>query len=82
MSYFIKIIFSAFHLARDSEERHTLTYFYLALLKDQNNEITKEDRQLIMQALFSRSETGLLKDDSAPKMPNDILTKLFGKGNS
>lgn len=72
-----KVMFSSFHLARDSEERYTLTYFYLSLLKD--TEITKEEKQLIMQSLFSRADTGLLKDDSAPTMPNDIAGKFFGK---
>ena len=28
-----KYMFSAYHLARDAEERHTLTFFYLSLLK-------------------------------------------------
>ncbi len=27
-------MFSSFHLARDAEERHTLTFFYLTLTKD------------------------------------------------
>lgn len=73
-----KVMFSSFHLARDSEERNTLTYFYLSLLNDSN--IEKEDRQLIMQSLFSRADTGLLKDDSGPKMPNDFAGKIF-RGN-
>ena len=71
-----KVMFSAFHLARDSEERHTLTFFYLALLEDSN--VEKEDRQLIMQSLFSRSDSGLLKDDGSPTMPNDI-SKFLGR---
>ncbi|WP_459211761.1 DUF6161 domain-containing protein [Aquimarina rhabdastrellae] len=71
-----KVMFSSFHLARDSQERHTLTYFYLSLLNESN--IEKEDRQLIMQSLFSRADTGLLKDDSGPTMPNDIAGKIFG----
>ena len=71
-----KVMFSAFHLARDSEERHTLTFFYLALLKDSS--VEKEDRQLIMQSLFSRADTGLLKDDGGPTMPNDV-SKILGK---
>lgn len=29
-----KVMFSSFHLSRDCEERYTLTYFYLSLLKD------------------------------------------------
>ncbi|WP_417359654.1 DUF6161 domain-containing protein [Galbibacter sp.] len=72
-----KVMFSSFHLARDCEERHTLTYFYLSLLKEST--VDKEDKQLIMQALFSRAETGLLKDDSAPTMPNDIVGKFMSK---
>jgi uncharacterized protein YbcC (UPF0753/DUF2309 family) len=72
-----KVMFSSFHLARDSDERHTLTYFYLSLLKDENNELDKEEKQLIMQSLFSRADTGLLKEDSSPTMPNDIIGKLF-----
>lgn len=72
-----KVMFSSFHLARDAEERHTLTFFYLALLKDTN--FNDDDRKLILQSLFSRAETGLLKDDSGPTMPNDIVGKLLGK---
>ena len=70
-----KVMFSSFHLARDSEERNTLTYFYLSLLNDSN--VEKEDRQLIMQSLFSRADSGLLKDDSGPTMPNDFAGKIF-----
>ena len=72
-----KVMFSSFHLARDAQERHTLTFFYLSLLKDSN--VGQEDRKLIMQSLFSRSDTGLLKEDSGPTMPTDNLTKFTGK---
>ena len=72
-----KVMFSSFHLARDSEERYTLTYFYLALLKDSN--VTSDEKQLIMQSLFSRADTGLLKEDSSPTMPNDMVGKIFNK---
>lgn len=72
-----KFMFSSFHLARDCEERYTLTYFYLSLLKDSN--VDEKDRQLIMQSLFSRAETGLLKDDSSPTMPSDAIGRFFSK---
>lgn len=72
-----KVAFSSFHLARDSEEREQLTYVYLSLKKD--SAIEEKDRILILQSLFSRAETGLLKDESGPTMPsNDITTKIFG----
>ena len=69
-----KYMFSSYHLARDAEERHTLTFFYLALLKD--TEVNEEDRKMILQSLFSRTDTGLLKEDSSPTMPGGIFEKL------
>lgn len=62
-----KAMFSSFHLARDAEEREKLTFFYLSLIKDST--ITQEDRSLVLQSLFSRAETGLLKEDGNPTMP-------------
>ncbi|ELI6454974.1 DUF6161 domain-containing protein [Flavobacterium psychrophilum] len=73
-----KYMFSSFHLARDAEERHTLTFFYLALSKD--SQVGDEDRKMILQALFSRTETGLLKEDSSPTLPtNDVINKFINK---
>ncbi len=72
-----KIAFSSFHLARDAEEREQLTYVYLALIKE--SAISDNEKNLIMQSLFSRADTGLLKEDSSPSMPNDIMGKIFGK---
>ncbi|MFN6945354.1 MAG: DUF6161 domain-containing protein [Cytophagaceae bacterium] len=74
-----RVTFSSFHLARDAEERERLTYVYLALTKDSS--IEKEDRHLILQSLFSRADTGLLKDDSSPTMPGSgsMVDKIFSK---
>jgi len=72
-----KFMFSSFHLAQDSEERYTLTFFYLALNKDTT--VDDSERRLIIQSLFSRAETGLLKDDSTPTMPNEAIGKLLTK---
>lgn len=63
----MKSMFSSYHLSRDAEERQRLTYVYLAMVKDAS--IDREDRHLVMQSLFSRADTGLLKDDSSPSMP-------------
>lgn len=71
-----KLTFSSFHLSRDAEEREQLTHFYLALKKD--TAIEPEERQLILQSLFSRADTGLLKDDSSPTMPTSIIEKFSG----
>ena len=70
----LKAMFSSYHLSRDAEEREQLTYFYLSLRKE--SDIADSDRNLIMQSLFSRSDTGLLKEDSAPTMPSNILDRI------
>lgn len=69
-----KMTFSSLHLSRDAEEREQLTHFYLALKKDTT--IEPEERQLILQSLFSRADTGLLKEDSSPTMPTSIIEKF------
>lgn len=68
-----RMAFSSFHLMRDAEEREQLTYLYLALTHE--SEIDKDSRDILLQALFSRSETGLLSNESGPTMPGiqDIL---------
>lgn len=73
-----KLYMSSLHLSRDAEEREQLTHFYLALKKDTT--IEPEERQLILQSLFSRADTGLLKEDSSPTMPSSsIIEKFTGK---
>lgn len=71
-----KLYLSSLHLYRDAEEREQLTHFYLALKKDTT--IEPEERQLILQSLFSRADTGLLKEDSSPTMPTSIIDKFAG----
>jgi len=74
---FSKLTFSSFHLVRDAEEREQLTYVYLALQKEKG--IDETERHLIMQSLFSRADSGLLKDDSSPTMPGNIIDKIVQK---
>ncbi|MDP4282801.1 MAG: DUF6161 domain-containing protein [Bacteroidota bacterium] len=74
---FSKLTFSSFHLVRDAEEREQLTYVYLALQKEKG--IDETERHLIMQSLFSRADTGLLKDDAGPTMPGNIVDNIIRK---
>ncbi len=71
---FSKLTFSSYHLVRDAEEREQLTYVYLALKKEKG--IDETERHLIMQSLFSRADSGLLKDDSGPTMPGNIIDQV------
>lgn len=73
---FSKLAFSSYHLVRDAEERKQLVYVYLAL--KQKNAITDNERILILQSIFSRSDSGLLKEDSSPTMPSaNIIEKII-----
>ncbi|MGR5173325.1 DUF6161 domain-containing protein [Vibrio owensii] len=74
-----KVTFSSFHLMRDAEEREQLTYLYLSLTHE--SEIDKESRDIVLQALFSRSETGLLNQEHGPKMPMAEMMSMVTKGN-
>lgn len=74
---FTKLTMSTYHLYRDAQERQQLTYVYLSLKKDA--EIPDTDRHIILQSLFSRSDTGLLKEDSGPTMPNSVIEKIVPK---
>lgn len=73
----MKYMFSNYHLARDAEEREKLTYLYISLLS--KGEFSEDERKIVMQSLFSRSDTGLLKEDSSPTMPG--ISSIF-KGST
>jgi hypothetical protein len=74
---FIKLGNSAFHLSRDAEERRQLTYVYLSLIKAGG--IEKAERLLILESLFARADTGLIKGDGTPQMPgiNPLISKIL-----
>jgi hypothetical protein len=77
INFFIKLAISAFHLSRDAYERLQLTHLYLALLNEEG--ITKEERTIVLQSLFSRADTGLLKGDSSPTIPDSGIVGLISK---
>ena len=71
---FTKLTFSSFHLSRDAQERKQLTYVYLAL--KENDAVSDIDRNIVLQSIFSRTDTGLLNEDSSPTMPTSIIEKV------
>ncbi len=77
---FVRLWMSSEHLTKDARERARLAHQYLALIKE--GAITTEERSIVLQSLFSRAETGLLKGDSSPTMPNSIIELLSKFGGS
>ncbi len=65
-----RLAFSAFHLMRDAEEREQLTYLYLSLTNE--SAVDEKSREIVLQALFSRTETGLIQQESGPTMPGAV----------
>lgn len=72
-----KFMYSSFHLSRDAEEREQLVYVYLALRNDAA--VDDKDKNIILQSLFSRAESGLLKEESGPTMPTQAIIDKFTK---
>jgi hypothetical protein len=64
LRFFIKMALSAYHMARDAEERYTLTYLYLSLVNE--GKFDSSQTPIVFSSLFSRVDTGLLKGDSSP----------------
>ena len=75
-----RLAFSSFHLMRDAEERKQLTYLYLALSRE--TEVNEGAREIVLQALFSRSMTGLLAQEHGPTIPgaSDALGTISKSG--
>jgi hypothetical protein len=67
---FVRMATSNYHLARDARERRQLTLVFLALVK--NSAVSDEDRKVVLAALFSRADTGLLKHDAGPAFPTSV----------
>lgn len=78
----IKIVMSNHHLATEYKQKAALTRFYQALTKAGTN-IDKDERLIIINSLFGKVETGLVKTDTS----NDsdtilaILSKNINRNN-
>lgn len=72
-----RLAFSAFHLMRDAEEREQLTYLYLSLSNE--SVVDEKSRSIVLQSLFSRTETGLLAQEHGLTMPGIDLIKASSK---
>ncbi|MCK5677607.1 MAG: hypothetical protein KAH72_03950, partial [Flavobacteriaceae bacterium] len=60
---FLKVAFSNLHLQEEAVEKETQILTYLSLIKEGAG-LEKEDRKLILEAIFRPSTNGLIKDES------------------
>ena len=72
----IKIIISSQHMSMEYEQKAALTRFYQALIQD-GKEVDKEEKLIIFNALFRKTDTGLIKSDSSND--TDAVLSQFSK---
>lgn len=75
----VRFLLSNSHLATDASEREVATQVFLALMADESSNVAKEDRGLILQNIFRPTPTGMIKDDSAPPTPVEIVLRMIEK---
>lgn len=75
INLFVKLTTSSYHLATDANERYQLTHVYLSLLHEKG--VSDAERSIVLQSIFSRADTGLLKGDSGPTLPDSMLSQVF-----
>jgi|GEM_PF-4698963 len=69
--FFAKMSLSAYHMSRDAKERHQLTHIYLSLMHE--GAINVNERVIVLQSIFSRVDTGLIKGESGPTLPDGLI---------
>ena len=72
----IKIVLSNHHLATEYKQKAALTRFYQSLTKA-GTDISKEERLIIINSLFSKVETGLVKTDTSND--SDTILAILSK---
>ncbi len=70
----VRMFLSNLHLATDAAERFVMLKTYLSLLVG-DRLASKEDRQLILQALFRPASDGIVKDEGIPPSFLEVLTR-------
>lgn len=70
---FINMAVSSKHLSEEYYQKYSLTYFYLSLLFE--GKLEQKQADVILATLFSKVDTGLLKNDTSSE--TELVTKLF-----
>lgn len=70
----VRMFLSHLHLLTDASERVVMVQTYLSLLEGEHLD-SKEDRQLILQALFRPASDGIVKDEGVPFSLAEALTR-------
>lgn len=72
-----KLYLAHTHLAEDAAEREVVTKTFLAL--SEVVQLTAEDRQLLLSALFRQSTAGLVRDEGALNLTDLLVARMASK---
>lgn len=72
---FIKMAISSKHLMEEYKQKYSLTYFYLSLVNNGNIE-DDHSRNIILTLLFTKADTGLIKNDNSSDNTATLLSQL------
>lgn len=70
VSMFGRLFLSSMHMLSDIEERSNLTHFYLSLIE--GGKLDEKQREIILQSLFSRTDSGIIKGGTEMNFPGSI----------
>lgn len=70
----VRLFLSHQHLYTDAQERITMVQTYLSLMEGEHL-ASRNDRQLILQALFRPASDGLVKDEGVPFSLAEVITR-------
>jgi len=78
MRVLVRLMLSNTHLHTDASERRTMMLTYLAMMRE--GQLPEgNSRDLILQALFRPTSTGIIKDDASPPFMAEWLKCTVGK---
>lgn len=74
-----RLFLSSVHLLSDIDERMNLTHFYLSLIE--GGKLDEKQREIILQSLFSRTDSGIIKGGGDVSFPMNFesIKSLFHK---
>lgn len=72
---FIKMATSSKHLMEEYKQKYALTYFYLSLVNNGNIDDEKS-KNIILTSLFTKADTGLIKNDNSSDNAATLLSQL------
>jgi hypothetical protein len=73
----VRLFLARSHPSVDATERAVIVETYIAPLK--GGAVSKEQRQLVLAAVFRHAPSGLIKDDAGPHTPLDLLARVIGR---